>query len=160
MFTKKIIELLNLREFISVATADKQGKPNAAPKFLLKTEGNFLYLVDYTLGRTWENLKVNPRLSLSFMDTDTLVGYQINGAAEIIDKGREYDSISKELEIREIDLSARRIIEGVVKEKKHQGFELAIRSKFVILKVKIEEMVEIGPCGQLKREKICPPSKD
>ena len=71
MLPKKIKELLENREFISVATCDFKGRPNAAPKFFLKFEHNFIYLVDYTIGMTWENLKVNPKASLSLMDPDT-----------------------------------------------------------------------------------------
>lgn len=154
MLVKRITELLKTREFISVATCDLHGKPNAASKFLLKIENNFIYLIDYSVGRTWDNLKVNPRSSLSFMDTDTLLGYQINGTVEIIERGPAYDSILAELWKKEIDLSAKRIIEGIYREKKHQSFELAIRDKFVIFKIKLKEIIEIGPAGELKRQNL------
>jgi cysteine-rich repeat protein len=39
----------------------------------------------------WENIKMNPRVSLSFMDNDALLGYQLNGSVEIIDSGEECD---------------------------------------------------------------------
>jgi predicted pyridoxine 5'-phosphate oxidase superfamily flavin-nucleotide-binding protein len=155
MVIKKVSELLRVREFISVATSDSKGMPNAAPKFVLKLENNFIYLVDYVIGRTWENVKVNPRISLSFMDTDTLVGYQINGPVEIIDSGPEYDKILKELLQKKIDLSTKRIIEGVETGKVHGSFEVAIPDKIVILKVRLEEIVEIGTSGELKRQRLC-----
>lgn len=151
---KKIIEILNNREFISVATCDLHSRPNAAPKFLLKIEGNFIYLVDYTMGRTWENLKVNPRASLSFMDTDTLMGYQINGKAKIIEEGPVFEKIFHQLKEREIDLSTRRIIEGVIKGKKHSAFELSMIGKFIIIKIEIDEIIEIGHRGDIKRENL------
>jgi predicted pyridoxine 5'-phosphate oxidase superfamily flavin-nucleotide-binding protein len=152
MLLKKITEILKNREFISVATSDLTGSPNAAPKFLLKIDGNIVYLIDYSMGRTWENLKINPKASLSFVDTDALIGYQINGLVEIIDKGPRYDNIFHELEQKEIDLSIKRIIEGVSKEKRHRSFEVAITDKFVVLKVDIKEIVEIGPRGEIKRQ--------
>ena len=154
MITERINEILKTREFISVATAGLDGTPNAAPKFLLKRENNFVYLVDYTIGKTWQNLKNNPRVSLSFVDTDTLRGYQLNGSVEIIEKGAAYDKIMQELFQREIDLSAKRIIEGVTQGKVHENFELAIPEKIVIFKIQIQEAVEIGPRGELKREKV------
>ena len=80
---KKIVELLKSREFVSVATCDFDGRPNAASKFMLRVEGNFIYLVDYFVGRTYRNLGANPRISLSFMDTNSLVGYQLNGLVKI-----------------------------------------------------------------------------
>lgn len=152
---KKIVELIKSREFVSVATCDFDGRPNAAPKFLLKVEDNFIYLVDYTIGKTIRNLHSNPRISISFMDTNSLVGYQLNGLVKIIDSGAEYEVLVKELLLREVDLSARRIVEGVTKEKVHQSFELAIPDTFVILKIKIGDTVEMSSSGVLRKENLC-----
>ena len=154
MLTKKISGFLKNREFISVATCDLNSRPNAAPKFLLKIEDNLIYLIDYHFSRTWENLKINPRASLSFTNTDNLTGYQINGSVQIIDKGQEYNKILHELREKEINLSVKRIIDGVYREKTHESFEVAMPDHFIVFKVKIEEVVEIGPAGDLKREKL------
>lgn len=151
----KAAQLLKSREFVSVATCDLQGRPNAAPKFILKVENNFIYLVDYIVGRTSQNLRVNPRISISFMDNNTLMGYQLNGSVEIINKSQEYEALVKDLSQKELELSTRRIIEGVTKGKPHEGFELNLSETFVIFKVKIEEIVEIASSGTLKTEKIC-----
>ncbi len=154
MLAKKIAEFLQKREFISVATCDFEGRPNAAPKFLLKIENNFIYLVDYSLSKTWENLKINPRVSLSFVDTNTLVGYQVNGKVEIIDKGEAFSNLLNELREKTVNLSVARIVEGIYKGKSHNSFEAAIPETLVIFKIKIEEVTEIGARGELKREKI------
>ncbi len=154
MLKAKAVEFLKTREFVSVATADFAGNPNAAPKFLLKIEGDFIYLIDYIIGRTWENIKINPKASLSFMDPDSLKGYQISGAVEIIDKGKVYDQILKELSKKKLDSSIKRIIEGVYRGKRHESFEISLPERFVVFKIKLEEIVEIGPYGELKREKV------
>jgi uncharacterized protein len=154
MINKCLKELIESREFISLASCDLEFRPNAAPKFLLKVQGDYLYLVDYIIGRTFTNLQVNPRASLSFIDSNTLIGYQINGQVEIIDAGPEYKEILTELQHKQIDLSITRVIEGVIKGKAHKSFELAIPEQFVILKVKMEEVVEMRPSGTLKREKV------
>jgi len=154
MVIKKIFELLEDREFISVATCDFSGRPNVAPKFILKLESNYLYLVDYVLGTTFSNVTINPRVSISLMDIDALTGYQINGAVEIISKGEEFQRMLKELNEREVNLSVKRIIEGIDTGKKHASFEVMLPENVIILKVKIEEAVEIGPRGVLKREKL------
>ncbi len=154
MINKSLEELIESREFISLATSDLNSRPNAAPKFLLKIEGDCLYLVDYIIGRTFANLKINPRASLSFIDSNTLIGYQINGQVEIIDSGPEYKQMIKELQHKQIDLSIARVIEGVTKGKAHKSFEVASPDQFVIFKVKMEEVVEMRPSGTLKREKV------
>jgi len=154
MLTNKIYYALKHLEFINVATCDFQGRPNAVPKLILKCEDNHIFLVDYTIGRTWSNLKINPKVSLSFAETDNLMGYQINGSVEIIDKGIKYQRLLKELTAKQISLSVERIIRGVQKGKKHEIYEVQIPKKIVIFKVKIEEIVEVGPKGDLIREGV------
>lgn len=153
-FAKQVMELIKKREFISVATCDFNHRPNAAPKFVLKIDKNYIYLVDYTIGKTWQNLKINPRASLSLMDAKSLTGYQINGSVEIIDKGPEYKKIYKEKTEKEISLTTKHIIEEVRGEAKQERFEVIMPERFVILKIKLEEVVEIGPRGGLRRERV------
>ena len=129
-------------------------RPNAAPKFLLKVEASHIYLVDYILGNTFRNLEVNPQVSLSMFDNNTLMGYQINGKVQIVDRGPEYSSALDDLARKEIDLSTTRIIDGVIKGKAHKAYEVAAPGEFVILKVKVEEIVQIHPSGLLRREEI------
>lgn len=154
MLTKKIAELLKEKEFIHVATSGHKNQPNAAPKFLLKIDASYIYLVDYSISRTWDNIKNNPSVSLSAMDTDTLTGYQINGPVEIIEKGDLYEELLNEFKQKEISLSAKRIVEGVAQGKTHKSFEVALPEKVVFFKVKIDEVAEIGSQGSVKREKI------
>lgn len=154
MISKNIIALIESREFISVATCDLESRPNAAPKFLLKVQSNYIYLVDYIIGNTFRNLKINPLISLSFFDQNTLIGYQINGKVQIVNSGPEYTFALDDLARKEIDLSTTRIIDGVIKGKAHKTYEIAASKQFVILKVKVEEIVQIHPSGILRREKV------
>ena len=149
-------QLLNKKEFIIVATCNLEGQPNAVPKFFLSADENFIYLVDYTVGKTWENLRINPRISLSLSDTNELKGYRINGAVEIIEKGPVYEKLAKEFEDRKMELSIERVIRGVQREKKHVHFDMEMPPKFVIFKVKIQEITEINPQGKLRRTVIGP----
>ena len=154
MIKKKALDLLKHREFISVATCDFHGRPNAASKFMLRIEGDSIYLVDYIIGRTFQNLRINPRASLSFYDGDSFTGYQINGPVYLIEHGPEYDKAVRELKQREIDLSTRRIIEAVTKGKSHDVESLATAEKSVIFKVVMDEVVEMKTSGVKKIEKI------
>ncbi|MDP8252910.1 MAG: pyridoxamine 5'-phosphate oxidase family protein [Candidatus Kaelpia aquatica] len=154
MIEAKLKELFQNVTFIDVASCDFKGRPNVAPKFLLKYVGNLIYLIDYIIGRTYDNLRINPRVSLPAMNFDTLNGYQINGEGEILESGTEYDKLTKELREKIKRLSVDRIIEGLKSEKIHDSFEIVFSKKVVIFKVKVEEIVEIGPTGELKREKI------
>src|SRR3989338_3242411 len=115
-----IKELLARREFVSVATSDLSGQPNAAPKMILDVDDKFIYLVDYSNGRTCENLKINPRISLSFSDPEELKGYKVNGTVKVIAKDAISKVLMRRLEARKIALSTERIIRGVRSQKKHQ----------------------------------------
>ncbi len=156
MFTlvKKVKELLKKREFVNVATCDFFGRPNAAPKFVLKQENKYIYLVDYTIGKTWENLKTNPKVSLSLMDSETLTGYQINGSVELIEQGPLYNKMVREFREREICLSAQRVVEGLYRGQKHESFEVVLPEKIVIFKVKMQGLVEIGSGGNIRRHRL------
>jgi len=154
MLTKTVSEFLKNREFVSAATCDLNGHPSAAPKLILKIEDNFIYLVDYTLTKSYGNIKINPRISLSFVNNENLKGYQINGRVELIESGHNYEKIASELSRKEVSLSTDRVIKSVNTGKHHESFVIAVPKKFVIFKVKIEEVVEILYGGGLKREKV------
>lgn len=149
---ERALKIIKAREFIAVATANKGGKPNCAPKLLLKIDGGITYFIDYSIGKTLENLKVNPEVSLSVVDVNSLFGYRLNGKAEIIEKGKIYDECLKELQKKEIKLSVERIVKGVQDGESHKDFELENLERFVVYKVKIEEGCEITPRGVIERE--------
>jgi len=149
---EKALAFLKEREFVAVATADKVGKPNSAPKLLLKIDGKIAYFIDYSIGKTAENIKTNPKVSLSLINFNSLSGYILNGTVEIIEKGKIYDECLKELREKEIELSVERVIKGVHDGKSHKEFELGIPERFLVYKVKIEEGSEISSRGVIKRE--------
>ncbi|UCC94603.1 MAG: pyridoxamine 5'-phosphate oxidase family protein [Candidatus Omnitrophota bacterium] len=154
VITDQIKHFLGNREFINVATCDFEGRPNVAPKFVLKIEGDSIYLVDYVIGKTFQNIKVNPKVSISTVNIDTLVGYQINGQVQIIDVGQQYDYLLEEFAQRQIQFSVKRIIEGVHRERKYSDFEVTFPEHVIVFKVDVQEVVEIIPTGELKRKKI------
>ena len=154
MIAKKINDLIRDYNFIAVATCDLEGSPNVAPKLFLKVENNHMYLIDYVIGKTFQNLVVNPKASLAVTDKDTLTGYQINGPVEILSEGDEYGKLVEEFQKKELSLTSRRIVEGILRGESHKSFEAAFPSKVVVFKVKISEAVEIRSSGELKREKM------
>ena len=153
MLSKDLIELMNKREFISVATCDFKGRPNAAPKFVLKVDSGRVYLVDYTIGTSLKNLKANPRISMSLVDVRTLKGYQFNGSVHIMTRGKLYDKMRNEMMDKEVRLTTQRIIDEVRGHPTHETFEVLISEKFVIFEVTVDEVVEMDIYGGLKRNK-------
>lgn len=150
--TDKIVELLEKRAFVSVGTASKDEQPNSAPKFFFRAKGEFIYLIDYVVGRTVTNLKNNPKTSVSFMDVDSLEAYRVNGTTQVIENGKLFDKILAEWNKKLLKLTTDRVIEAVKTGKKHQHFELEMSQKFAVLKLKVESIVKIGRRGDIWEE--------
>lgn len=150
---ERSIELLRTKEFVEMSTADKDARPNSAPKLLLRAQGRTLYFIDYSMGSTASNLRVNPRACLSFMDMDSLSGYRIYGGVEVIDKGRVYNGCLALLRKKQLQLSVERVIRGVLNSKAHDKFELEIPERFLVYRMRIEEVSEITTRGEIKKEK-------
>jgi hypothetical protein len=154
MLAEMIQKLLENKKFVFLATADLTGRPNVAPKFLVKLERHDLYLVDYVLGTTWENINVNAKAAISFLDSETLRGYLLRGTARALLAGKEFDEIIREFQDKQLSLIAERVAEGVSRAKKHKDFGIALPEKGGVIKFHIDEFVEIGSSGKLKAEKI------
>jgi predicted pyridoxine 5'-phosphate oxidase superfamily flavin-nucleotide-binding protein len=151
IISEELRNFLLEKEFLYIATSWPDARPNVAPKFLIRVDQDFIYLADFVIGRTWENLKLNPQVSLSIINIESLTGYQLNGAAEILESGDEFEGLMKDLHKREVRFSAERIIEGMQKDRKHQVFEAAFPKRLLVLKVAVKEIVDIAPTGKLKR---------
>ncbi|MDD4955962.1 MAG: pyridoxamine 5'-phosphate oxidase family protein [Candidatus Omnitrophica bacterium] len=153
LLTEDMRRLLEKKEFIDVGTCESSGKPNVAPKFLIKAEDNHIYLADYVFGRTFVNLKKNSNVSLSTINLDTLTGLQMNGIAKIMVNGPEFKRLIKEMQSRQVKFSASRLIEGLRKERRYRDFEVTLPEQVCIFKVRINEVAEIGKTGKVKRKK-------
>ena len=121
---------------------------------VLDIDQAYIYLVDYSVGKTLENLKINPRVSIFFSDPEELKGYKINGTVEILDGKRINKKMMEKIEDRKVFLSVERVIRGIRQNKRHKHFELGIPQEFVVYKVKVEEITEIGPQGDFQRKKV------
>ncbi|MFA5167304.1 MAG: pyridoxamine 5'-phosphate oxidase family protein [Candidatus Omnitrophota bacterium] len=150
--TEKAHQLLEKREFVSIATVDRDGNPNSVPKFFFRAKGDFIYLIDYVVGKTVENLKENPRCSVSFMDLDSLEAYRLNGTAALIEKGRLFNAFLKEWDRKLMELSVNRVVEAVRTGKKRGTYELDMARKFIVLKIKVETVIKVGRRGDIWEE--------
>jgi len=154
MLIKEIASFLRTEKFLNIATTDLNNRPNAAPKFLLKIDNDLIYLVDYVKNTTLKNIRINPQASISFIDTNSLKGYQINGVVEVIDKGPICTKLLREYEKKQINFSTQRLIDSLHSEKLQRHFEVEFPSNAVILKIKVNEAVGIGLKGNLEREAV------
>ncbi|MDD5019404.1 MAG: pyridoxamine 5'-phosphate oxidase family protein [Candidatus Omnitrophica bacterium] len=149
-FLQNYMPFLSKGKFVDVATCNEERMPNVAPKLIAKVEHNVIYLVDYVMGTTYSNLKTNPRVSLSFVDERSLTGYQLNGAVTIVGSGEEFDRLAEEFQQIKTNFTVERILYNVRTGEKASPLDIVLPEKFVILKAKVFEIVEISSTGGLK----------
>ena len=129
--------------FVSVSTSDLKGNPNGACKLLVKIEDDYLYLFDYPAWKTWENLKQNPKASISLLDEKRLKCYKINGTVEILEKGPIHDDMKEDIETKRTNITAKHIIESVRGDKESKLFEDRMSEKFILYKLKATKLDEM-----------------
>lgn len=81
-----------------IATADKGGIPNVAPK------GSTAVVDDQTIAfaeivgkKTYNNILENPKVAVIVSDSDVMVGYKFIGNAELLTGGPLYDMFAERL---------------------------------------------------------------
>jgi len=154
LITEEVREILENKGFVSIGTSDDNGNPYVMPKFLITVGNDFIYLADYLIGPTFENLKVNPKISLAVVDINTLIRYQINGMAEIIDKGLEFDKLTNELREKELNFTVERVVKSVQAGKKDKNFEVVFPNRFIVIKIKVKEIVKISSIGKSEKRSL------
>lgn len=154
MLPDEVLKLLKKYKFVTIATSSLKARPNAAPKFLLEVEDEYIYVVDYYVNRTWRNLAVNPKIVVSLFDEKLLKGYQIKGTAKVLSPGEEYDRLKKLLDEKISDYSIDRVIEAVRSGVKNESYEISMPARIVILKIKVTEISINGITGKIKKESV------
>jgi len=151
LISEAIKEFLLSREFVYIATSTLNGLPNVAPKFVLSIEGETIFLADYVKNITFLNLKSNHQVSLSALDRESLIGYQLNGTGQILARGELFERMKAVFQSRQVELSTQRIIAGVRAEKSHASFEVVFPAEIAIFRIRVREVVYIHPNGTLER---------
>ena len=92
-----------IQEFIKgkmawVATASRDGIPNATPKGTVQViDDEHLVFADLFSLKTRENLKANPKVAVTVLDEKSYKGYQLKGSAELLTAGPVFDQVAEEL---------------------------------------------------------------
>ena len=94
--TDEVKDIVAKTKGFALATTAKDGDPHVIPvgfgKILSDDE---LLLVDVFMKKTPENIKVNPKVSVSVWDYDGLKGYEFKGNARIETSGSAFEESVK-----------------------------------------------------------------
>ena len=95
--TEKIVELFEKVPTAIFATSTPDGIPNAVPVGAKKIIDNETILIsDQFFNKTLENMKANPKVSLTFWEEHD--GYQIKGSVTIETSGNRFEETAKWIE--------------------------------------------------------------
>ena len=123
--TERMMELFKKVPTAILATATKDGKPNAVPVGAKKIiDSETILISDQFFNKTLANLKANPKIAITFWEGRE--GYQLKGSVAIETAGQRYEDTAKWIE--ELGNKA--------------GFPL--KSKGAVI-LKIEEIYSIAP---------------
>ena len=87
---ERMKEIFAKQGVLVLATADLNGIPNAVPIGAVT-----IIVWDQFFNKTLNNLKSNPKVAISFWETDKGEGYQIKGNAAIHTEGKIYEETAE-----------------------------------------------------------------
>ena len=92
--TKEIMDLFQKAPATVFATSSPDGKPNAVPIGAKKIiDDETILISDQFFGKTLENMKANPRVSVTFWEGHN--GYQIKGRVTIETSGTRFEETAR-----------------------------------------------------------------
>jgi len=147
----EVVHFFQNQGFVIVSTVGKDGLPHCSCKGLVKIkQSGQIYVVDLYRGRTYQNLKQNPAMSLTAIDEHKFIGYCLKGKAEILLQERLQPEIIKAWEDGITGRLTRRLLKNIRDEKGHPRHpEILLPKPEYMICLDVEEIVDLTP-HQLK----------
>ena len=89
------------KQLAVVATASREGTPNVGPKGSVRVvDDETLVYAESTGGKTFSNIRENPKVSVMIIDREKADGYQVKGKAELLASGALFEEVARRQEQR------------------------------------------------------------
>ncbi|MFH1771754.1 MAG: pyridoxamine 5'-phosphate oxidase family protein [Candidatus Omnitrophota bacterium] len=141
-----VINLLKKQSFVIVSTMEANGRIHASAKGIADIKKGKVYLIDLYNARTFENLRLNPTITITAVDEHQFCGYVLKGKASIIKEEDIDKGIIKNWEEKVINRISKRIIKNL---KQDRSSQLHPESRFgrpkYLIEVSVEEVVDLTP---------------
>lgn len=145
----QVVQFFHSQNFVIVSTRDKNGGLHSSCKGIVRIAGNGkVYLLDLYKGRTSENLKQNPNISITAVDEHKFRGWCLKGKARIAAK-REFDSgLMADWKKKIASRITHRLLKNIHGEKGHPRHpEAQFPKPEYLIEMKAEEIVDLIPRG-------------
>ena len=147
ILSDEVMHFLQHQQFSIVSTIDRNGLLHNACKGIVDiTSDGRIYLLDLYRARTFENLKLNPHLSITAVDGHRFVGYCLKGEAKIVKRKNLSSRIIKAWEKKIAARITQRLLKEVRGEKGHRHHpEVLLPKPEYLIAMKVEEVVNLTP---------------
>lgn len=149
----EVIQFFQNQGFVIVSTIDKNGRPHSSCKGIIKiSQEGRVYLLDVYLKDTYDNLRRNPKMSITAVDEHRFKGYCLKGKARPLGRGRFSPEIIKAWEERVTGRITHRLLKNIHEEKGHPSHPEALlpEPKYMVV-MDVESIVDLTP-SHLKEE--------
>jgi hypothetical protein len=142
-----IIQFFKRQGYVIVSTLDEDGTPHNSCKGIIdiKPDGEVL-LLDLYRGRTYDNIKRHPKLSLTVVDEHTFRGYCLKGEARLIKESDIHDAHLKAWEEKITARISQRMLKNLKGQKGHKKHvEVMLPKPEYLIEIEVKRIVDLTP---------------
>jgi len=144
---QEIIDFFETQGFAIVSTLDKNGFPHSSCKGVVRvSKQGIVYLMDVYQKDTFNNLKHDPRISITAIDEHKFKGYCLKGKAKVLMGKKITPLIQKAWDDKLTSRITRRLLRNIHEEKGHPRHpEIQLPRPEYLIAVGINEIVDLTP---------------
>jgi general stress protein 26 len=148
-----IADFLQLQGFVIISSIDEQGFPHNACKGIVKIDKRGeIYLIDVYHGLTCQNIKRQPKISISAVDEHKFMGYCLKGKARVMPDDEISHEIIKSWEDNITSRLAKRLLKNLSEERSRSHHpEASLPEPKHLISVVVDEIVDLAP-NHLRRD--------
>ena len=152
---QNIVYLLKKQGFVIVSSLNKDGSMHSAAKGVVGIEERGrIFLIDLYRKRTYHNLKINPMVTVTFVDEHKFEGYALQGTAKIVEKKDIAGSIIAEWEDKVIQRISKRMIRNLQNGNASSHHpEASFPHPKQLIEIDVEKIIDLAPAQLKKRSK-------
>lgn len=142
-----IIQFFQNQGYVVVSTIDNKGFVHCSCKGIAKiNRKGEIYLLDLYKGKTFENLKANPTVSITAVDEHRFLGYCLKGEAKIITEEEIGLEVMKAWEDRITSRLTHRLLKNMHEEKGHPRHpEVLLPEPEYMIAMEVREIIDLTP---------------
>lgn len=153
MIRADIVQFFHNQRFTIITTVDENGYPHSSCKGIVEIDKRgHVYLLDLYMAKTYENLKKNPRISITGVDEHKFIGYCLKGKAKIVPRNKVSKRILKLWEDKITSRISHRLLKNIQGEKGHTAHpEALLPAPAYLIEADIDEVIDLIP-AHIKRK--------